>query len=150
MRRVLVIDDHEPSRKQILATLKDGGYEIAGEGTSGKLAVALARAALPDVLLMAVGLPDIDGIEAARDVMLAQPLPIVLVTSHFDSSDRRARRNRRASEDIWSSRCGLRNSVRRSSSPSRSSATLSRSELKTQRSKKLWKRASSSSAPRVC
>jgi AmiR/NasT family two-component response regulator len=35
--------------------------------------------------LMAVGLPDIDGIEAARDVMRAQPLPIVLVTSHFDS-----------------------------------------------------------------
>ena len=77
MRRVLVIDDHESSRKQILATLKDGGYEIAGEGTSGKLAVALARTALPDVLLMAVGLPDLDGIEAARDVMLAQPLPIV-------------------------------------------------------------------------
>lgn len=86
MRRVLVIDDHESSRKQILATLKDGGYEIAGEGTSGKLAVALAREALPDVLLMAVGLPDLDGIEAARDVMLAQPLPIVLVTSHFDSA----------------------------------------------------------------
>jgi len=85
MRRVLVIDDHESSRKQILATLKGGGYEIAGEATSGKLAVSLARTALPDVLLMAVGLPDIDGIEAARDVMLAQPLPIVLVTSHFDS-----------------------------------------------------------------
>jgi two-component system, response regulator PdtaR len=47
--------------------------------------VALARTALPEVLLMAVGLADIDGIEAARDVILAQPLPIVLVTSHFDS-----------------------------------------------------------------
>jgi AmiR/NasT family two-component response regulator len=85
MRRVLVIDDHESSREQIVATLKDRGYEVAGEGASGKLAVAMARAALPDVLLMAVGLPDIDGIEAARDVMRAQPLPIVLVTSHFDS-----------------------------------------------------------------
>ncbi len=84
MRRVLVIDDHESSRKQIVASLKQGGYEVAGEGTSGKLAVPLARAASPDVLLMAVGLPDMDGIDAARDVMRAQPLPIVLVTSHFD------------------------------------------------------------------
>jgi CheY-like chemotaxis protein len=32
---------------------------------------------------MAVGLPDMDGIEAARDMMLAQPLPIVLITSHY-------------------------------------------------------------------
>jgi response regulator NasT len=84
MSRVLVIDDHESSRKQIVATLKGGGYEVAGEGTSGKLAVPLARTAAPDVLLMAVGLPDMDGIDAARDVMRAQPLPIVLVTSHFD------------------------------------------------------------------
>jgi response regulator NasT len=85
MRRVLVIDDHESSRKQIVATLKNGGYEVAGEGTSGKSALPLARAASPDVLLMAVGLPDVDGIDAARDVMRAQPMPIVLVTSHFDS-----------------------------------------------------------------
>ena len=85
MRRVLVIDDHESSRKQIVATLKNGGYEVAGEGTSGESALPLARAASPDVLLMAVGLPDVDGIDAARDVMRAQPMPIVLVTSHFDS-----------------------------------------------------------------
>ncbi len=85
MRKVLVIDDHESSRREIVASLKRGGYEVAGEGTSGRSAVSLARAAAPDVLLMAVGLPDMDGIEAARDVMRAQPLPIVLVTSHFDS-----------------------------------------------------------------
>ncbi len=85
MRRVLIIDDHESSRQQIVATLKHDGHEIAAEGTRGKLAVPLARAASPDVLLMAVGLSDMDGIDAARDVMRTQPLPIVLVTSHFDS-----------------------------------------------------------------
>jgi two-component system, response regulator PdtaR len=84
MRRVLVIDDHEPSRLHLVTILKDSGYEIAGEGARGKLALALARAAAPDVILMAVGLPDIDGIDAARDVMDSQPLPIVLITSHFD------------------------------------------------------------------
>ena len=86
MRRVLVMDDHEPSRAYLVTILKDSGYEIAGEGASGKLALVLARAAMPDVILMAVGLADMDGIEAARDVMQAQPLPIVLLTSHYDGA----------------------------------------------------------------
>jgi response regulator NasT len=84
MRRVLVIDDHEPSRKHLVKILTESRYEIAAEGTKGKLATELARSAAPDVILMAVGLPDIDGIEAARAVMSSQPLPVVLVTSRSD------------------------------------------------------------------
>jgi len=84
MRRVLVIDDHQPSRRHLVAILHDRGYEIAGEGANSRNALALARSAAPDVLLMAVGLPDIDGIETSRDVMQAHPLPIVLITSHYD------------------------------------------------------------------
>lgn len=84
MRKVLVIDDHEPSRKHLVKILTEGRYEIAGEGASGKLARAMAKNAAPDVILMAVGLSDIDGIEAARDMMRSQPLPVVLITSHYD------------------------------------------------------------------
>lgn len=84
MRRVLVIDDHEPSRKHLVKILTEGRYEIAGEGASGKLAMAMAKNAAADVILMAVGLSDIDGIEAARDMMRSQPLPVVLITSHYD------------------------------------------------------------------
>ena len=84
MRRVLVIDDHEPSRKHLVKILTEGRYEVAGEGASGKLAMAMAKNAAPDVILMAVGLSDIDGIEAARDMMRSQPLPVVLITSHYD------------------------------------------------------------------
>ena len=84
MRRVLVIDDHEPSRKHLVKILTESRYEIAAEGTSGKLATELAKSAAPDVILMAVGLPDIDGIEAARAMMSSQPLPVVLVTSRSD------------------------------------------------------------------
>ena len=86
MRRVLVIDDHEPSRKHLVKILTESRYEIAAEGTSGKLATELAKSAAPDVIVMAVGLPDIDGIEAARVMMSSQPLPVVLVTSHYDSA----------------------------------------------------------------
>jgi CheY-like chemotaxis protein len=58
MKRVLVIDDHEPSRKILLDMLSQGGYQIAGEGATGKTAVALTTTTRPDVVLMAVGLPD--------------------------------------------------------------------------------------------
>lgn len=86
MRRVLVIDDHEPSRRHLVRTLAEAKYEIAGEEASGKSALMLARIAAPDVIVMAVGLPDMDGIEAAREMMRAQPVPIVLITSHYDTA----------------------------------------------------------------
>jgi AmiR/NasT family two-component response regulator len=82
---VLVIDDHDPSRAQLVKTLRTSGYEIAGEGASGRSALALAQTAAPDALLMAVGLRDMDGIDAARDLMQSKPLPIVLLTSHYDT-----------------------------------------------------------------
>jgi DNA-binding NarL/FixJ family response regulator len=65
MSRVLVIDDHEPSRAHLVTILRECGYEIAGEGSSGKLALMLARRAAPEVISMAVGLADLDGIERA-------------------------------------------------------------------------------------
>ena len=86
MRRVLVIDDHEASRRHLVALLSEGGYEIAGEGGSGKIALPLARTAVPDVILMAVGLADLDGIDASRAMMHAHPVPIVLTTSHCDNA----------------------------------------------------------------
>jgi len=86
MRRVLVIDDHQPSGRHLVTILNKGEYEITGQGTSGKIALAMARTAVPDVLLMAVGLPDVDGVEASRDVMRVHPLPIVLITSHHDAA----------------------------------------------------------------
>ena len=86
MRRVLVIDDHDTSRRHLIKILLERGYEIVGEGSSGKLALALARTATPDVMLMAVGLADLDGIQAAREILANYRLPIVLITSHYDAS----------------------------------------------------------------
>lgn len=86
MSRVLVIDDHEPSRRHLCNILLERGYEIVGEGSSGKLALALARTATPDVLLMAVGLADLDGIQAASAILADFRVPIVLITSHYDDN----------------------------------------------------------------
>jgi response regulator NasT len=65
MRRVLVIDDHVPSRDNLKRALAAGGCQVVGEGTSGNGAAQLASATVPDVILMAVGLSDLDGIRAA-------------------------------------------------------------------------------------
>jgi response regulator NasT len=85
MKRVLVIDDHMPSRRSLVQGLTESGFEVVGEGASAKIAMALAADAGADVILMAVGLPDLDGIHAARKIMQANPLPIVLLTSHYDA-----------------------------------------------------------------
>ncbi len=85
MRRVLVIDDHEPSRKNVVSVLAESGFEVAGEGASGGGALELSLATNPEVILMAVGLADMDGIRAARRIMQAHPRPVILLTSHFDA-----------------------------------------------------------------
>ncbi len=85
MRRVLVIDDHDPSRRHLIQILGARGYEIAGEGSSGKLAAALAATAKPDVIVIAVGLTDLDGIQATGEILKNILLPVVLITSHYDA-----------------------------------------------------------------
>ena len=84
-RKVLVIDDHLPSKTTLMKALTKRGFEVIGEGSSSAAARTLARTTAPDLVLMAVGLPDPDGIAAARAIMEENPLPIVLLTSHYDS-----------------------------------------------------------------
>jgi len=81
----LVIDDHEPSRTNLVRVLAESGFEVAGEGASGAGALELSLATNPEVVLMAVGLADLDGIRAARRIMQTHPLPVILLTSHFDA-----------------------------------------------------------------
>jgi AmiR/NasT family two-component response regulator len=83
-RRVLVIDDHLPSRAFLVKALNEKGFGVVGEGASGKGALLLRQTTAPDAVLMSVGLPDIDGIRAAQNIMEENPLPIVLLTSHYD------------------------------------------------------------------
>jgi AmiR/NasT family two-component response regulator len=85
MRRVLVIDDHTPSRDILKRALAANRCEVVGEGTSGQRALELASITVPEVILMAVGLSDLDGIRAARQIMRTRPVPIILVSSHCDA-----------------------------------------------------------------
>jgi len=82
--RVLVIDDDLPSKSSLTRALSEEGCDVVGEGTDGRAAIALVKAVGPDVVLMAVALPDMDGISVARRIMDEKPLPILLLTSHHD------------------------------------------------------------------
>jgi two-component system response regulator EvgA len=81
-RRVLVVDDHPSFRRCATALLTAEGFEVVGEAEDGASALAAAAALAPELVLLDVQLPDIDGFEVARRLLADDPeLPIVLVSS---------------------------------------------------------------------
>ena len=82
--RVLIVDDHAPSRAAVAEAVGSQGGVVVGNGSRVEDALRLVDKHRSDVLLLAVGLPDGDGAEAARRVMATLPCPIVLLTSHAD------------------------------------------------------------------
>ena len=80
--RVVVVDDHEPSRADVRAAVSAAGGEVTGEATRAADALALVTSTRPDVAIFAGGLPDGDGVAAAAEVTRATGCPVVLFTSH--------------------------------------------------------------------
>ena len=80
--RVLVVDDQRPFREAAkLVVEATDGFEVVGEAESGEAAVALAASLAPDLVLMDINLPDIDGIEATRRVLARSSSTTVVVLS---------------------------------------------------------------------
>jgi DNA-binding NarL/FixJ family response regulator len=82
--RTLVVDDQELVRAGFRMILERGGLEVVGEATDGQQAVSLAQALAPDVVLMDIRMPVMDGIEATRQVVGDQPDTKVVVLTTFD------------------------------------------------------------------
>ena len=80
-----MIDDHGPSKTFLVKALTERGFAVVGESTRGKDALELAKETVPDAILMAVGLSDMDGIRVAQAIMEESPLPVILLTSHYDA-----------------------------------------------------------------
>jgi DNA-binding NarL/FixJ family response regulator len=86
--RVLIADDHPLFRdgmRGLLGSLPD--MEVVGEASSGEQAIELARQLQPDVILMDIQMPGINGIEATREILHTSPRIGVLVVTMFEDDD---------------------------------------------------------------
>jgi DNA-binding NarL/FixJ family response regulator len=84
---VLVVDDHAVFRSRARSLLEAEGYEVIGEAADGATAVAEAQRLRPDVVLLDVQLPDLDGIDVAARLTGDGDAPAVVLTSSRDWSD---------------------------------------------------------------
>jgi two-component system, LytTR family, response regulator AlgR len=85
-QRVLIVDDEPPARERLRRLLSElTGVEIAGEAGNGEQAVRLAGELRPDVVLLDVRMPGMNGLEAARHMALLPEPPAVVFTTAYDA-----------------------------------------------------------------
>src|SRR5688572_17798780 len=82
--RVVIADDQELVRVGFRLILERAGFEVVGEAGDGARAIALARDVAPDVVLMDIRMPVLDGIEATRAIVAESPATRVLALTTFD------------------------------------------------------------------
>jgi DNA-binding NarL/FixJ family response regulator len=83
--RVLIVDDNAPFRAVARALLENGGFVVAGQADCGAAAIEQASAVLPDVVLLDIGLPDMDGFSVCRALRAAHPAAAVVFCSVRDA-----------------------------------------------------------------
>jgi response regulator NasT len=83
--KVLIVDDHAPSRAALAEAVGAQGGQVVGNGSRVEDVVRLVELHRPDVAVLAVGLTDGDGVEAARQVMASYPCALVVLTSRTDA-----------------------------------------------------------------
>ena len=83
--RILIAEDETIIRLDLRDLLVRAGFEVCAEARDGEEAVALARSEQPDLAIMDVKMPRLDGIDAARRIIEERPIPIVMLTAYGQS-----------------------------------------------------------------
>ena len=84
--RVLVAEDETLIRLDLTGMLRSAGFEVCAEARDGVEVVELARSELPDLAVLDVKMPRLDGIESARRILDERPIPIVIVSAYTETS----------------------------------------------------------------
>ncbi len=84
---VLIVDDHTGFRRRARRLLEAEGYDVVGEAHDGAGGVSAARELAPDLVLLDVNLPDMDGFAVAEQLTGAPDAPAVVITSTRDAAD---------------------------------------------------------------
>ncbi len=88
MLRILIADDHEVARRGIRSLLENHpGWEVCAEAKDGRDAVELATSTKPDLVLLDIGMPNLNGLEAARQILATSPNVAVLILTMHDSDN---------------------------------------------------------------
>jgi DNA-binding NarL/FixJ family response regulator len=83
--RVLIVDDQEPFRRAMAAVVDaTDGFTVVGSATTGEESLLASAELGPDLVLMDVNLPGIDGIEATRRLVAGPAAPVVVLLSTYD------------------------------------------------------------------
>ena len=86
MIRILLADDHRQVRKALRATLEDcDGWHVCGEACDGREAVTLALKLMPDIAVLDFAMPELNGVEATRQIKRSVPQIEVLIFTMYDS-----------------------------------------------------------------
>jgi AmiR/NasT family two-component response regulator len=84
--RVLIAEDETIIRLDLRQILEESGLEVCAEARDGLEAIELARETKPDVAVLDMKMPNLDGIEAARRIYAERPMPIVMLTAYSEAS----------------------------------------------------------------
>lgn len=88
MLRILIADDHEVARRGIRALLEShAGWEVCAEAKDGRDAVELSDSTKPHIALLDIGMPNLNGLEAARQISAASPEVAILILTMHDSDN---------------------------------------------------------------
>lgn len=80
--KVLIAEDDYLVSREITRLLKEAGYIVAGEAATGKEALAMVKEKAPDVVIMDIQMPEMDGLEATRQIQEQCPVPVIILSAH--------------------------------------------------------------------
>jgi DNA-binding NarL/FixJ family response regulator len=86
MNTILIVDDHAGFRRQARAVLEADGFAVIGEAHDGATGLEAARSLKPDLVLLDIGLPDVEGFAVASELAVDGPPPHVVLMSSRDAS----------------------------------------------------------------